>query len=211
MNSDSPESPGPPKLRERLRQAAAQEILGAAEQLFSERGIHATHMADIAARAGVAVGTLYNHFADRDALLQALMDQRRLEMLSKVDECLVEVDGKPFRAQLRAVYTALFSNLEQHWRFFLTVMSESGTPKASERARSFHREMLSRFEMLIERGRKQRAVRPKVAPLLPTLLFGLMRGLLMRRVLEPEEGTVVQHIDTLLDFVLNGASGKKSP
>ncbi|MFO0577940.1 MAG: TetR/AcrR family transcriptional regulator [Polyangia bacterium] len=212
MNSDSAETPVPIRLRERLRQAAAQQILGAAEQVFAERGVHATHMADIAARAGVAVGTLYNHFEDRDALLRALAEQRRVEILQQADECLAQIDGKPFRAQLRAFYTVLFAHFEQHWQFFMMFMSaESGSKVAQEHARAMQCELLQRYEILVERGRKQRAVRPKVAPLLPTLLLGMNRSLLMRRVLVPAEGPAAQHIDALLDFILNGVSGKKAP
>lgn len=211
MNQDSSDAASQPKLRERQRQAAAQEILAAAEQLFAERGVHATHMADIASRAGVAVGTLYNHFVDRDALLRALTQQYRTELLTRVDACLAEVDGKPLRAQLRAVVGIAFSFFEQHWQLFAMLMStESGTPTTVEHARTIQREMLKRYEVLVERGRKQRAVRPKVAPLLPTLMLGMLRSVMMRRVFVPEEGPAEQHLDTVVDIILHGAGGKRA-
>lgn len=211
MNPDSSDAGSPPKLRDRQRQAAAQEILAAAEQLFAERGVHGTHMSDIASRAGVAVGTLYNHFADRDALLRALIGQYRTELLARVDACLAQVDGKPLRAQLRAVVATAFASFEQHWQLFATLMSaECGTPATVEHARKIQIEMLKRYEVLVERGRKQRAVRPKVAPLLPTLMLGMLRSVLMRRVFVPEEGPAEQHIDVVVDVILHGASGKQS-
>lgn len=47
-------------------------ILGIGEKLFAERGFAGVSMADIAAGADVAVGTLYRHFPDKAALLGAL-------------------------------------------------------------------------------------------------------------------------------------------
>ena len=48
-------------------------ILDAAEALFDERGVHAARIQDIAGRAGVAVGTVYNHFEQKEDIVRALM------------------------------------------------------------------------------------------------------------------------------------------
>jgi AcrR family transcriptional regulator len=63
-------------LRERFRREVASSIAAAAEEVFAEQGLHASHVGDIAKRAGVAVGTLYNYYEDRDALLAALLRER---------------------------------------------------------------------------------------------------------------------------------------
>ena len=47
-------------------------ILTAALTLFTEQGYHATSTALIAKTAGVATGTLFHHFASKDALLAEL-------------------------------------------------------------------------------------------------------------------------------------------
>lgn len=48
-------------------------ILAAALDAFVERGFAATRIEDIAAQAGVAKGTVYLHFADKEALFQELV------------------------------------------------------------------------------------------------------------------------------------------
>ena len=48
-------------------------MLVAAEDVFAEAGLAKAHVEDIARRAGVAVGTLYNYYKDRDALLAAVL------------------------------------------------------------------------------------------------------------------------------------------
>ncbi|MGH2803632.1 MAG: TetR/AcrR family transcriptional regulator, partial [Thermoleophilaceae bacterium] len=52
-----------------------QRILAAARELFGARGL-AVSLDDIAAHAGVGVGTVYRRFATRDALIEALFEQR---------------------------------------------------------------------------------------------------------------------------------------
>jgi AcrR family transcriptional regulator len=54
---------------ERTRQA----ILDAAYGLFLERGFSATSMRQIAEQAGIALGGIYNHFASKDEIFQALV------------------------------------------------------------------------------------------------------------------------------------------
>jgi AcrR family transcriptional regulator len=52
-----------------------QEILRAARELFREAGYENVRMADVAERAGCVRATLYNHFPNRDALLEALCSE----------------------------------------------------------------------------------------------------------------------------------------
>ncbi len=52
--------------------ARGQLILDSAAQLFAKRHYHEVRMDDIAAQAGVAKGTLYRYFADKEDLYLAL-------------------------------------------------------------------------------------------------------------------------------------------
>lgn len=60
-------------------------IEAAAERLFAERGYGATSIADIAAAADVAVGTVYRFFPDKPALLAGVhrrVEQRFIEAMA---------------------------------------------------------------------------------------------------------------------------------
>jgi AcrR family transcriptional regulator len=54
------------------------QVLGAAIELFSKRGYHATTVKDIAGRAGVSTGLVYQYFGDKEDILflalQAVLD-----------------------------------------------------------------------------------------------------------------------------------------
>ena len=74
--SDSPGSPKLNKMRRQPKQARSQErvkqILDVAEQLFLEMGYESTTTRAIATRAKVSVGSLYQFFPDKEAILKAL-------------------------------------------------------------------------------------------------------------------------------------------
>ncbi|MEV0380969.1 TetR/AcrR family transcriptional regulator [Nonomuraea sp. NPDC050643] len=55
------------------------KILAAAEEIVAARGVEGLSMAEVAAAAGVGVGTLYRRFGDRSGLAYALIDARERE------------------------------------------------------------------------------------------------------------------------------------
>jgi AcrR family transcriptional regulator len=50
-----------------------EEIIASAYQLFLERGYHGTSMRQVAQRAGIALGGIYNHFASKEDIFLAVM------------------------------------------------------------------------------------------------------------------------------------------
>ncbi|GGD34459.1 TetR/AcrR family transcriptional regulator [Croceicoccus pelagius] len=80
-NSDVFEKP-----RQQRSRDALGRIIVAALRLFSESGFDATRVADVAAEAEVPVGTVYKHFADKDALLAAIVEGYRSCRMREIGE-----------------------------------------------------------------------------------------------------------------------------
>jgi AcrR family transcriptional regulator len=66
-------------------------ILQVALELFTERGFEGTSIRDIADALGVTKSSLYYHFANKEAILRALLDGRHDE----IDGLLTWVDEQP--------------------------------------------------------------------------------------------------------------------
>lgn len=109
-------------MRVRARAAASTVILEAAEEVAAERGIEATSITAIAERAGVAIGTLYNYFPDRDALLAALFKLRRAELLPRI-AAAIGAKQLPFEERLRAYVVGVAGAFEDYRTFCRVAMS----------------------------------------------------------------------------------------
>ena len=79
-----------------------QRILRAAAEVFTTRGLQ-TSLDEVARHAGVGVGTVYRRFPDKDALVEALFEERIQQIVTLADEAWNETDS----------WTALASFLEK--------------------------------------------------------------------------------------------------
>lgn len=61
-----------------------QAILEAALELFVARGFHGTAVPEIAERAGVGAGTIYRHFASKEAMVNELYRQHKQLLTARV-------------------------------------------------------------------------------------------------------------------------------
>jgi AcrR family transcriptional regulator len=86
------ETPGPGRPLRADAAANRLRILGAAAAVFSERGL-AVPMEEIAAAAGVGVGTLYRRFPDRHHLIDALFEDRLSSIVALGEQALLFPDG----------------------------------------------------------------------------------------------------------------------
>lgn len=106
-------------------------IIDSAGQLFAERPYHEVRMDDIAARAGVAKGTLYLHFRDKEALYLALIDDGLLRQMANVRAQLVDVSD-PFD-KVRHIMRAAVLFFETHPHFLELLPSlEAKLPQSTD-------------------------------------------------------------------------------
>src|SRR5437660_11601096 len=124
MNPHSPNTQRVRKLKDRFREQTSSAIVAAAEEVLAEQGLHGGSMGEIAKRAGVAVGTLYNHFADREALLRHLLDTRCRELVEQLDQDLKQFQRGNFVDQLMALVNNFLSAKETHRALFVIVMQQ---------------------------------------------------------------------------------------
>jgi AcrR family transcriptional regulator len=78
-----------------------ERVLDAAREVFGESGADA-HIEEIAARAGVGVGTVYRRFASKDGLIDELLRLVMDELIRAADHALARTDGHGLEELLRA-------------------------------------------------------------------------------------------------------------
>ena len=92
--------------RDRKKRDKSDRIRAAALALIRERGFEATTTRDIAARAGIAAGTLFLYVEDKYQLLQVVFG----DALNRKTEQIFEnfVDGKSLVEELMTIFGQLF-------------------------------------------------------------------------------------------------------
>ena len=123
-----------------------QRILAAATSVFSEYGYEKASIARICGALGIARGTLYQYFRDKQSLFHALVD----EQLDQIRHFTVPIDWRAADAPEpeRAFYERLlliFELIHDHQDLFRLMVREARArnPETEERVRKGQREILS--------------------------------------------------------------------
>lgn len=96
----------------RRRLQSRRRLLDAATGLFVDRGYDRTRPQDIARLAGVATGTFYLHFRDKEAIFLAFADAAQERLLVYCSDCLAGIEG--LEERIRVFIRAMFAYAEDH-------------------------------------------------------------------------------------------------
>lgn len=191
-----------------------EQILGAALVVFSEKGFSAATVPEIAEKAGLAVGSIYNYFPNKRELFVAVI--RYYIINAPLLELIDALPAGDFSSIFGQIIRNRFSLIE---RFEVSripfLMSE--VLRDPELKRLWYEEMLKPFflkmegiyEKLSETG-EYRVGDPVVTV---RIVGGLILGFLMFRIMEGEKSplnnmTVESITASLSDFLLYGITGK---
>jgi AcrR family transcriptional regulator len=114
-------------------------ILDAAREVLGESGAEAG-MEEIAARAGVGVGTVYRRFASKDALIDELLRLALAQLVAAAEGALARTDGHGLDELLRAVG----QSFADHARYANLLLDRPTDPSASRRIRAAIDELTAR-------------------------------------------------------------------
>jgi AcrR family transcriptional regulator len=159
-------------VQERGRRTVAR-ILDAAAERFAAVGYDATTTTQIAERAGVSVGSLYQFFPDKEVLLDALAERHT----GGIDQILAASTSLGEDASLADIVDLIVEGIVSYTRrepFFGVLLAGAGSPpvaRASERLRG---ELAGRVELIIAYKPIPRERRRVVAAVCVDLLAALL-------------------------------------
>ena len=147
-------SPAAPR---RLRADAARnyaKVLDAARAAFAVDGTDA-QMEEIARRAGVGVGTVYRHFPTKQALAEALTEERFERIIAHARTLLDDPD--PWRAIERSfAFCAETQQQDRTWAGVLAALAGGAPPGPCQHQ---HEQLLEITEQMLARARAAGVVR----------------------------------------------------
>jgi len=178
----------------------------AAISLFLEQGYHATSMRQIAKRAGLALGGIYNHFTSKDEIFEAIIiDQHPYK---KILPLILAVEGETaqefFSNAFRIVITELGKQPEFINLMFVELVEFKGR-HGSVMLREIAPKVLPVFEKIVKNKKGLRVTNPAV---LMRSFFGMIISYFVTEMvisnsvvskLMPKDST-----DVYIDIFLNG-------
>jgi AcrR family transcriptional regulator len=181
--------------RNRLR------ILDAARQLFAQRGPDVT-LDDIAAHAGVGVGTVYRRFANRDELLEAIVTEHFGHVQRRVQDALDDAD--PWQGIVDLV-TFVSESMATDRGLAAVMMRVDPCAASVERAKA---SLIALVDAVFERGRTTGVLREDIAES-DFFAFFCMVSSIADLTESTAPGTWRRYLSLLLDSVR--ADGARAP
>jgi AcrR family transcriptional regulator len=183
-------------------------ILDAAMEVIGSEGLIGATMQRIADRAGVAKGTVYLYFVDREDLMRRAASRVR-ETMREHARPLLSAKG-PFEERLRALLGGALELLEKH-RGFLRVYAL--TPRAKgERARLPCKDVadpvapqaLDDLRGFLERAMRRGEIRHTDPTRLAAFIHASMTALAFRRLAESRPASVEADLSWIVGMLLHG-------
>src|SRR5487761_281054 len=146
---------GAPRRKDAER--SRRRLLAAAREVFRDRGVAAT-LNDVAHHAGLGVGTVYRHFANKEELIDALFG----DMVETVDRYVREAAEEPdaWLGLTRALQQVC--EVQSFDRGLREVML--GTGRGPQRQRQMRDRVAPRVDALVARAQEQGTLRRDVVP-----------------------------------------------
>jgi len=151
------------------------KISQAAVRVFSKEGFHRARMTSIAREAGVAVGTIYNYFKDKDELLISVFEASfrfRMDFLKQLGHTSL-----PIRDQIQHLLESHFEQLREQQELAELILFERfhRGSRLRDRILAIQKTIIDRIAEFIRQGIAEGWVRPCHPTVVAQALFDLVQ------------------------------------
>src|SRR5712692_6782639 len=200
------------------RTAAAKErangkyeaILRAAIKVFAGSGFFNSKVADVAREAGVADGTVYLYFKNKDDILVSIFNYYMEEALAAGKASLAETDDPV--EKLRRIVRAHLERLgrDRNLAIVFQVELRSSTKFMEQFSATGVAEYLELIRGVIEEGQQHGVFRSEInTKIAAKVLFGALDEMATNWVLSHKRYSLASTAEAVLDLFLNGLASEK--
>jgi len=180
-------------------------ILRAAIKVFAGGGFFNSKVADVAREAGVADGTVYLYFKNKDDILVSIFNYYMEEALAAGRARLAETDD-PIEKLSRIVHAHLERlGRDRNLAIVFQVELRSSTKFMEQFSATKVAEYLEMIRSVIEEGQHRGVFRPELNPkIVSKVLFGALDEMATNWVLSRKRYSLASTAEPVLDVFLNG-------
>lgn len=192
---------------EKFPTGKSETILRAAAKVFARSGYFNAKVADVAKEAGVADGTVYLYFKNKDDLLTSIFEWAMGEFIEQARAAMKGL-ADPYE-KLRRFATLHYALLERERDIAIVFQIElRQSTKFMEQFSTTHlATYLQMLRGIIEEGQKSGLFRSHLNPTIAAkLLFGALDEMATNWVLSHRKHSLTALVEPVLDIYLNGVS-----
>jgi len=138
--------------QERSR-ATVDALIEATARILVREGFDKASTNRIAQKAGVSIGSLYQYYPSKEALVAAVVDRHHQELMQVVRDALAEVAGKPLEEAVRTLVAVAIEAHRIDPKLHRIVTEQIPRTGRLENVGAFNRETYALFKAYLE-GRK---------------------------------------------------------
>lgn len=177
-------------------------MLCCAKEVFSQKGYHKASVSDIIQRAGVARGTFYLYFQNKNDIFASILDMILKDLRSLIKRIELSSESPPPLEQLRDILRLIVKlALDDREMTQILLRRAVGLSRDfDDKLQDFYEALLAKIESSLAHGIELGLVRKCDTKVTARCILGCMKEVIS--LISSEEGAVFQ-IDSILDEVLN--------
>jgi TetR/AcrR family fatty acid metabolism transcriptional regulator len=182
-------------------------ILDAAIRVFARKGYFGSRVSDVAKAAGIADGTIYLYFRNKDDVLVSLFDEVMSEHVEAARQELRRIESAP--AQLRAVaeHHLRLLGANRELAIVFQVELRQSTKFMAHFTATWLKDYFDVLQKVIENGQREGTIRTDLRRGLAShAFFGMLDEMVTTWVLSPKSYDLTELAGPLVDLFLGGAA-----
>lgn len=181
------------------------QIIEAALTVIAENGYHASQVAKIANEAGVADGTIYLYFENKEDILVSVFKEKMGQFTSRIQKQIERQSNASDK--LRTLIYTHFVQLSENYQLAIVAQLELRQSNKQLRLKinNVLKEYLNIIDQIIQEGREEELFRSDFPlPLVRQMIFGTLDEIVTTWLMQERRYNLVELTDNVHQLIVQG-------
>lgn len=178
-------------------------IMEAAIKEISEKGYLGATMDGIAVKAGVAKGTLYYHFNNKEELFKYIIKEGMYLIKNDIEKAVA--NEKSIVEKFKKLCFVQLKNIYDNRDFFKVIMSQLwGIEIRQNELRDIVKDYINYIEKYIREAMDENVIEVDDSYLIAYAVFGIMTSVTVYELLNDRKINSIEDAEKIISYILNG-------